>query len=66
MMMTVDSCMDVGPLFDAMMESGEYELACAMAMRVADQLLAEAPELSRRFLFDRYFRKLDKRYRAQY
>lgn len=55
----------VGP-FEALMGAGDYEAACALAMRTSEQPLAEHPESSRKMLFDTFFRRLHLGYRVQY
>ena len=55
----------VGP-FDALMRAGDYEAACAIAIRASEQPLTEDPEASREMLFETFFRRLNQRYRGQY
>ncbi|MBD3764900.1 MAG: hypothetical protein IE927_09235 [Rhodobacterales bacterium] len=56
----------VGALFDACLSRGDAERACAIAMELATSLLRADAELYRAELWNRYFSRLDKHYRAQY
>jgi hypothetical protein len=52
--------------FHALMQAGDYEAACSLAMRISEQPLTECPEASRELLFETFFRRLHRGYRGQY